>query len=252
MLQAAPDVTFFRHRGNIGDELIHAGTRQLLSTISYKEVGTWNMQKACGHTALITGSGGWCQPFHHQLPAALTEIEERFCEVIILPSSFDLAEPTVRNTLEKTRALVFALEWDSYRQIQDTCRADIGHDCAFFFNFQPYRQCGHSQGSLIAFRTDNESGRAELPLGNNDISSTAFGLDHWLWLISAHGAIFTDRAHVMIAASQLGKRVFYHRTKYHKVSAIADYSLREYPLTQYEVSFDPHSVVCKDKKAISF
>src|SRR4029077_3017360 len=78
LIAGAPSVTFFRHRGNIGDDLIHAGTRHLLADIPYREVGTWDMQDAHGHTALITGSGGWCIPFHHQLPLALPRIEERF------------------------------------------------------------------------------------------------------------------------------------------------------------------------------
>lgn len=223
MIADAPDVTFFRHRGNIGDDLIHAGVRQLLAGISYREIGTWDMQEASGHTALITGSGGWCVPFHHQLPQALPLIEERFKEVIILPSTFDLAEPVVLSALQRTKALVFARERESYEQIRHVCNADIGHDSAFFFDFRPYRRAG--AGHLVAFRTDGESARAAIPAGNNDISLTCFGLDHWLWTIAGHATVATDRAHVMIAATLMGKPVEYHRTNYHKVTAIADHSL---------------------------
>jgi hypothetical protein len=223
MVADAPDVTFFRHRGNIGDDLIHAGTRQLLANISYREIGTWDMQDARGHTALITGSGGWCVPFHHQLPQALPLIETRFKKVIILPSTFDLAEPVVFDALQRTKALVFARERESYEQIRHVCNADIGHDSAFFFDFRPYRRAG--AGHLVAFRTDGESARADVPAGNNDISLTCFGLDHWLWTIAHHATVATDRAHVMIAATLMGKPVEYHRTNYHKVTAIADHSL---------------------------
>jgi hypothetical protein len=89
--------------GNIGDDLIHAGTRQLLADIPYREVGTWDMDNAYGHTALVTGSGGWCIPFHHQLPGALPLIEARFERVIILPSTFDLSEPVVRHAYNGRR-----------------------------------------------------------------------------------------------------------------------------------------------------
>jgi exopolysaccharide biosynthesis predicted pyruvyltransferase EpsI len=223
LLADAPDVTFFRHRGNIGDDLIHAGTRRLLAEVPYREVGTWDLQDARGHTAVITGSGGWCVPFHHQLPQALPIIEARFRRIIILPSTFDLAEPIVRDALAQTKALVFARERQSYEQIRDVCCADIGHDCAFFFDFAPYRRRG--SGHLVAYRTDAESVRATLPAGNNDVSLTCFGLDHWLWTIARHETVETDRAHVMIAAAMLGKRVVFSGTNYHKVPAIAAHSL---------------------------
>lgn len=219
----APDVAFIRHRGNIGDDLIHAGTRRLLADIPHREVGTWDLQNAHGHTAVITGSGGWCVPFHHQLPQALPLVEERFHRVIILPSTFDLTEPIVRNALQQTKALVFARERESYEQIRHVCNADIGHDCAFFFDFEPYRRRG--SGHLLAYRTDAESASATVPAGNNDVSVTCFGLDHWLWTIARHETVETDRAHVMIAAAMLGKRVEYRGTNYHKVPAIAAYSL---------------------------
>jgi hypothetical protein len=230
MIADAPDVTFFRHKGNIGDDLIHAGVRQLLAGISYREIGTWDMQDARGHTALITGSGGWCIPFHHQLPQALPLIEDRFERVIILPSTFDLAEPIVLHALRQTKALVFARERQSYEQIRHMCNADIGHDCAFFFDFRPYRQRG--EGHLVAFRTDGESPRANVPGGNDDISLTCFGLDHWLWTIARHASVVTDRAHVMIAATLLGKPVEYYRTNYHKVPAIAEYSLAGFAVSR--------------------
>ncbi|MGB7762416.1 MAG: polysaccharide pyruvyl transferase family protein [Bryobacteraceae bacterium] len=227
----APDVTFFRGRGNVGDDLIHAGTRRLLADVPYLEAGTWDMQDAHGHTALITGSGGWCVPFHYQLPDALPLIEERFERVIILPSTFDLAEPVVRDALRKTKAIVFARELKSYEQIRDVCHAEIAHDCAFFYDFSPYQRPG--RGRLSAYRQDHDSKRRDVPADNCDISKTCFGLDHWLWTIARHDTVATDRAHVMIAAAMLGKHVEYHGTNYHKVTAIAEYSLSAFPTVVY-------------------
>jgi exopolysaccharide biosynthesis predicted pyruvyltransferase EpsI len=229
----APNVTFFRHKGNIGDDLIHAGTRQLLADIPYREVGTWDMDKAYGHTALVAGSGGWCIPFHHQLPGALPLIEARFERVIILPSTFDLSEPVVRHAIQRTKARVFARERASYEQIRDICNAEIGHDCAFFFDFSPYRR--HGSGHLIAYRTDKESARANVPAENNDVSLTCSSLDHWLGTIARCERVSTDRAHVMIAAALLGKQVAYHETSYHKVPAIAEYSLSGFPASRTEI-----------------
>ena len=225
-LVRAPNVFLFRHRGNIGDELILAGTRRFLSAIPYQEVGVWNLGDATGHTALIVGSGGWCVPFHHQLPEALSQIESRFEKVIILPSSFDLREPIVQKALQKTKALVFARELPSFEQIRNTCNATISHDFAFHFDYTPYMHKGN--GHLSAFREDVDSVSGKVPEGNLDISRQCFGLDHWLWMIARHDSVATDRAHVMVAGACLGKKVMYRANNYHKVFAIAEYSLSEF------------------------
>ena len=225
----SPDVVFIRAYGNLGDDLIYAGTRQLLAGMPYREVSMLNLADVRGHTALIAGSGGWCQPYQ-EMPRFLAPIEERFERVIILPSSFDVSVESVRHALAKTRARVFAREAESYRQIQNLCAAELAHDCAFFFDYTPYRQKG--AGILNAFRTDKESALASLPNDNRDISIACSSLDDWLWTIARHQIIRTDRAHVMIAAALLGKQVEYCASNYHKVPAIAEYALRQFPVTR--------------------
>ena len=51
------DLTFIRLYGNKGDELIYAGTRQLLARRFYKEVSVRNISGVSGHTALVAGGG---------------------------------------------------------------------------------------------------------------------------------------------------------------------------------------------------
>jgi exopolysaccharide biosynthesis predicted pyruvyltransferase EpsI len=225
----SPDLVFIRGAGNLGDELIWAGTRQLLSGLSYREIHVRELKETSGHTALFTGGGGWCEPFH-RMPTFLPIAEQRFQMVIILPTSFDINQKTVRTTLEKTNAMVFARELVSYQQIRTLCNADLAHDCAFFFDYDEYIQNG--EGMLNAFRTDAESINMALPEGNNDISKTCSSLDEWLRTIGRHDIIRTDRAHVMIAGAMLGKRVEYLPSSYHKVPAIADYALKNYPVTR--------------------
>ncbi|MBI4321782.1 MAG: polysaccharide pyruvyl transferase family protein [Chloroflexi bacterium] len=227
-IDGAPDVTLVRSVGNVGDQLIYAGTRRLLAGIRYKEVSVLNVAGTGGHTALLSGGGAWCEPYHELLPAVLPLIEERFERVIILPSSFDVSVDCVREALENTRALVLARERVSYQQIGNLCNADIAHDCALFFDFRPYR-CNGS-GLLKAYRTDKESARQQVPAGNDDISVTCESLDQWLWTMARYEAVETDRAHVMIAAAMLGKRVEYSPSQYHKVPAIAEFSLSRYPV----------------------
>jgi exopolysaccharide biosynthesis predicted pyruvyltransferase EpsI len=246
----ASDITFIRGQGNIGDHLIHAGTRRLLAGIPHKEVvvsrhkgdgreaGIRGLGGTRGHTALITGSGGWCGPFHALMPELLRLVERRFERVIVLPSTVDTSVEEVRGVLAETKALFFARERESYRQLQGLCETDIAHDCAMFFNFGPYKLRG--EGLLTAFRTDADSNFDEPPPGNDDISLSCKSLDEWLWKIACHQAVETDRAHVMIAAAMLGKKVRYHATNYHKVPAIAQYSLKGFPVERMpEKSWQP-------------
>jgi exopolysaccharide biosynthesis predicted pyruvyltransferase EpsI len=240
-ISGSPNVTFITGPGNIGDQLIFAGTRQLLAGTFYKEVsgrrrkrddtwefkrdGTWeSIESISGHTALIAGSGGWCRPFHRTWPVVLPLIERRFDKVIVLPSSVDASVKKVREALAQTKALVFARERESYQQLRELCKTDIAHDCAFFFDFETYKRRGKEP--LLAYRTDVESASGgEPPPGNNDISVSCGSLDEWLWTIARHELVETDRAHVMIAAAMLGKKVRYCAGTYHKVPAIAEYAL---------------------------
>lgn len=226
------DITFIRSWGNLGDELIYAGTRQLLGALTYREMSLRDLEKREGELALLSGGGAWCQPFHEVLPAALPHIEERFERVVILPSSFDPSVEAVRRALLATRATVFAREPVSFRLIRDLCDAGLAHDCAFFFDYGKFRQKG--TGTLSAFRTDAESKQQSLPQGNLDISVTCRDLAHWLKTIAAYDVIHTDRAHVTIAAAMLGKRVRYRASSYHKVPAIARWALRGFPVEPFD------------------
>jgi len=72
---------------------------------------------------------------------------------------------------------------------------------------------------------DAEAHGAPVPEDNRDISSECDTLDEWLWTISRHDLIRTDRAHVAIAAAMLGKTVECRPTSYHKVPGIVEYSI---------------------------
>ena len=227
------DVTFVRSYGNIGDRLIYAGLRQLLSGIPYEEISAQkDLKRAEGHTALAAGGGDWCHAFHSFDPKVLPQLEKKFKNVILLPTTFDPRVPLVRRVLNNTGAVVFARERQSHRRIKDLCDAELAHDTAFFFDYSPYRRKG--TGVLNAYRVDPETARPPgtesfLPADNNDISTSCEGLDDWLWTISRHELIRTDRAHVTIAAALMGKRVEYRATSYFKVPALVEFGLGEVP-----------------------
>lgn len=223
------DLVLVRGHGNFGDELIWAGARELLSGRPFREVGVEELSGANGHTALICGGGAFCHSFHQLMPYVLAVAELRFERVILMPSSLDTSVDVVRQALERTQAVVFARELESYRQIESICDARLAHDTSFFFDLEPYRQTG--SGVLHAFRTDDESaGERPPPSDNDDISITAGTLERWLRTISRHASVQTDRAHVMIAAALLGKDVEFASGSYFKVPAIAEYALGDFPV----------------------
>ena len=230
VLDAETDLVLVRGQGNIGHELIWAGARALLRDRALHEIDVDELPSTRGHTALICGGDGFCHSNHDLMPHVLAVAEMRFERVILLPSSFDTSVGAVREALERSGAVIFARERESYNQIQSLCDARLAHDCAFFFDYAPYRKTG--SGVLLALRTDRESTRERpIPRENDDISATAGGLEPWLEKIAGHELIRTDRAHVMIAAALLGKTVELASSSYFKVPAIAAYALSDFPVT---------------------
>jgi GT2 family glycosyltransferase len=229
----SPDLTYFTGIGNVGDTLIQAGNARLLEPLRPRRAPLFEIPFLRGHTAVLSGGGAWCAPYHEIMPHALREAERRFERVVVLPSSFDLSVPAVRAALAGTAARVIAREPESFRQIRTVCSAALALDGAFFFDFDPYRRGG--EGVLNAYRTDREAAEGmALPADNDDISVTCRTLDAWIETIARHEIVRTDRAHVMIAAALLGKRVEYRPSAYHKLPAIADYALGGFPVVRSE------------------
>ncbi|MCA1636226.1 MAG: polysaccharide pyruvyl transferase family protein [Acidobacteria bacterium] len=227
-LRGAADITVIRNWGPLGDQLIHAGVRQLLRGVDYREIGLGQIDGARGDLAIVTGGGAWCGA-HQHLPPLLPRIEKQFARTVVFPSSFDTSISTVAKVLGRTRALVFAREFVSYEGIRNLCRADVAHDTAFFFDFRQHRRPGG--GTLLAFRKDAEALTDTVPPGNRDIAVDCESLDEFLWTIARHEVVKTDRAHVMIAAALLGKEVYFSASNYHKLPALAACSLQGYPVS---------------------
>lgn len=216
----AADITFIRTYGNAGDQLIHAGFRRLFSGLRYREVGIEDVRFARGELGLVCGSGGWCRP-HHSMVRHFREAENRFERLIVLPSSYDPSESTVREALANSSALFFAREKKSYELIRGICRAELAMDGAFYFDYRPYRTAG--QGVLEAYREDAERAGGKVPRGSVDISNICDSLDEWLWTIARHEIVRSDRAHVIIAAAMLGKEVRYRPSSYHKIPGLVEW-----------------------------
>jgi exopolysaccharide biosynthesis predicted pyruvyltransferase EpsI len=237
MIGSAEVVTFVRGRGNVGDRFIELGIRQLLRDRRVKEVDGAQLGNHRGEIAVIAGGGAWCESYHAFMPDLLAKIEERFSRVIVLPSSFDVAVPEVKTALSRTQATIFAREKISYRAISTICSSTcLAHDCAFYAEIP---QVSPAKFKLLnAFRTDRESLLLRthdcLPENNIDVSVSNGDVGQWLAVIGEYELIKTDRAHVMIAAALLGRRVEYYPSNYHKLDGIAEHSLRGFPVSRMD------------------
>lgn len=229
-IRPAPDLTLVHGHGNVGDQLILAGARELLSGHVYRDVGVEELPSASGEVALIIGGGAWSHAYNDFMPELLAIAGMRFDRVIVLPSSFDVTVDRVAAALRLTAATVFAREAASHAAIAGLCRARLAHDLAFFVDYSAFTEPG--SGTLNAFRGDGERAHdaPEPPGDNDDISATCAGLEEWLARISEHALVRTDRAHVMIAAALMGKEVEYASNSYFKLDALAQSWLVDFPV----------------------
>ena len=224
---AEGEFTFFRTYGNIGDRLINAGARQLFAGMKYTERDIREGCSCTGDLAVVCGGGGWCSEWH-DMPQLVRSIENRFTRVIVFPSSFDPRNPDVLSWLKATHCQLFVRERVSFDAISAFCNPILALDTAFFFDYKPWTYDLRHPSILLSYRTDIEKRIRFLPEGNQDISIIASDFDHWLHSIARHSTIWTDRAHVMIAAAMMGKSVLYCESKYHKLRGIAEYALGDY------------------------
>jgi GT2 family glycosyltransferase len=223
------DITLLHGPGNLGDRLILAGTHELLSAQRYRELAVDELADARGETCLLLGSGAFTRAYHEWAPWALRLAQRRFGRVVVLPSTFDVSVPAVRDVLAHTGAVVFAREPRSYAAISELCDARMALDGSFFFDYEPHMQPG--SGVLEAFRTDAEAPADwQPPPQNRDISAVLTSLDDWLKEIARHAVVRTNRAHVMIAAALLGKTVEVGPCEQFKVREIAQWALGGLPV----------------------
>jgi polysaccharide pyruvyl transferase len=215
------DITFCRLHGNMGDFLIDAGAERLLEGIVHRTVWRADLPGLSGETLIVGGSGAWCSYWYGAI-AQVMQASSGFDRIVVFPSTFDVSDPAVCDLVGRTRATLYAREWVSEAGLRSIgAEVVLAHDTAFFFDYEPFRKRG--QGVLRAFRTDPERALGNIPLDSVDISARCSTLDEWLHRIAEVHEVHTDRAHVMIAAALLGKRVRYRPCGYFKVDALAEW-----------------------------
>ena len=204
--------------GNRGDGVINEGCKTLLNSLGI----TIGKSDVC----LFIGAGGFSKEYKHNINRA-RKMFNRYRRVFIASASFDLSDGLVHHFIKTLPFNVWLVcrEKESFTQcLKHTNNVLLADDFAFDFDYEPYKKQG--DGTLKAFRADKE----KTPLKGKDISvGKESDWDAFVKEIAEYEIVHTNRLHIGIVATMLGKEVYLYPNSYFKNKAVFDYSLSKYP-----------------------
>ena len=223
-------VDFFRFPGNYGDSLIWHGTKILLNSLNIKEHYVEISSPKYNDVLFIDGGGNFVD-YYTDVKNFLLEKPSLYNEVIILPHTiFGDKQIEILNNMTSDLT-IFCREKISAEFVDNNLNQGntyLWHDCAFYNTFTPMSS---GEGVLNAFRSDKESVLNKLPESNNDVSYNGYAqkpLDDLVSMLGKYNQINTDRLHVAICATLLGKQVKLFPNSYYKNKAVFEYSLKKF------------------------
>jgi len=224
-------VDFFRFPGNYGDSLIWHGTKRLLSALNISERYVDISSPKYNDVLFIDGGGNFVD-YYFDVRDFLIKKPALYSEIVILPHTiFGEKQIEVLNNIS-SNLTVFCREKVSAKFLEDGLthgEVYLWHDCAFYNEFP---QISKGEGIFNTFRADQESIVQTLPRSNVDISYDGYAtkpLDELINTLGRCAQVNTDRLHIAICATLLGKQVKLFPNSYYKNKAVFDYSLQKFP-----------------------
>ena len=237
-------VDFFRFPGNYGDSIIWHGTKKLLSSLSISGHYVDIFSPKYSDILLIDG-GGNLVDYYSDVRNFLIKKFTLYDEIIILPHTiFGEKQIEVLNNIS-SKLTIFCRERVSAKFLESRLtrgQVYLWHDCAFYNNFF---QVPAGKGVFNAFRLDNESILHTLPESNNDISYNGYAdkpLKELIDILQKYEQVNTDRLHIAICATLLGKHVKLYPNSYYKNKAVFDYSLKGFSNVSFIEKFDNQQI----------
>ena len=264
--------TYIPNPGNMGDILIAAGTLLFFEKhhLHYKMFDG----KFFGN--IVYGGGGGLVPFYKEHWQKLLKNTKTTKKILILPSSVYNVPEFVQGLDE--RFIVFARDKNSYQYLlsfNTKASVFLDNDMALHltkevFKKKPrvswteinalnylYQMIGEL-GNVVFFMREDIEATQKL---NSDLDiSDCFWLDEnvskdWIYFgaqmmlsaIDAVDALVTDRLHVGIAGTLMGKEVYWLDNNYHKIKNVYQYSLSNQKNIHFCESF-PNRNYIKAKK----
>lgn len=232
-------IDFFRFPGNYGDSLIWHGTKKLLSSLNISERYVDISSPKYNDVLFIDGGGNLVDDYS-DVKNFLMKKPALYDEIIILPHTiFGEKQIEILNNIS-SKLTIFCREKVSAKFLEDRMihsRVYLWHDCAFFNEFS---QTAAGKGVLNAFRSDKESILQTLPRLNSDISYNGYAtkpLNELIDVLKKYEQVNTDRLHIAICATLLGKQVKLFPNSYYKNKAVFDYSLKKFPNISFVEKF---------------
>ncbi|MBF7839464.1 polysaccharide pyruvyl transferase family protein [Klebsiella pneumoniae] len=236
--------------GNAGDGVIASATydffeRNALTYIPYRDGERYSSET----DILIFGGGGnLIEGLYSEGHDFIQNNIGKFHKVIIMPSTIRGYSDLFINNIDKF--VVFCRENITFDYIKSlnyepNKNVFITDDMAFYLDLNKYLSLKPIyKKQANCFRTDSESLTGDYKENNHDISLTWNG-DYWdneflarnstrcmINFLEEYKVVNTDRLHVAILASLLGKEVNFYPNSYYKNEAVYNYSLfNRYPKT---------------------
>jgi len=258
-------IAFFLNDGNWGDGLIREGAETFFKHYGFRyhmvkvldvqkrKVSLNQIKKHLSHTdpVAVFNGGGSYDPRYDRLPF-LRELATQFSSNVFLPASYpsNMSDGFPQETLFYAR--------DKGESLKNVADARFCHDMAFFLSPQKTPPL-HSIG--VFMREDGERpADAPIPHGNRDISREGRAhtpVKKFLATIARYETVYTNRLHVCIGATILGRRVHFFPNNYFKNKMVFDASLKpNFPSVTFEEDYeqlaknapDLHYLNCRFKK----
>ena len=191
---------------------------------------------------LFIDGGGNFVDYYSDVRDFLIKKPALYSEIVILPHTiFGEKQIEVLNNLS-SKLTVFCREKVSAEFLEDKLtygKVYLWHDCAFYNEFSQI-PVPAGDGALNAFRSDDESILNTLPESNNDLSYNGYAtkpLDELIGVLQKYAQVNTDRLHIAIGSTLLGKQVKLFPNLYYKNKAVFDYSLKKFPNISFVEKF---------------
>lgn len=234
------NVDFYRFPGNYGDSLIWHGTKTLLRELNISENYVDIKSPKTNDVLLIDGGGNFVD-YYSDVRDFLFKKHDVYKEIIILPHTiFGQKQVEILNNLSG-EVTIFCRERISFDFLKQNFRKGnicLWHDCAFYNNLPKFEG---GEGILNAFRKDKESVLNSIPNCNNDLSYNGYAtkpLDELINSLKPYQEVNTDRLHIAICATLLGKKVNLFPNSYYKNQAVFDYSLKKFSNISFRRNYD--------------
>ncbi len=243
--------------GNMGDALIVHGEYRF-----FEDYGL-NYQDKSSDALLVHGGGGGLIEGYYTVVADVLEPHcKRNRDILILPST--IKGHTDFFNKYSSQFTIIVRDKISYTSLRESGfppeKLYLAHDMAFYLfeiKIQENYRFLPPLGTLLALRIDSESAQTGNIDGSMDLSaqygSGTMGMyeveavvKYMLLFLSIYSVVITDRLHVGIACSILGKKCYMMRNSYYKNRAIFELSIQgRFDCVEFVDSIDdvPQSVL---------